>query len=104
METLKQISLADLRAEVLRREQEEADAALAARVERNTKFFEHRDILLQLMEHGRTSCSDDNPINGDLNPGNGRTAPRCYKCAIINLSEFELADVELDISVTVRTA
>lgn len=104
MESIKQASLADLRAEVARREQEMAEAALAARVEKNTKIFKHRDVLLSLMEHGRTSCSDANPINGSLDPGNGRTEPRCTKCALINLSEFELADVDLGVSITVRAA
>ncbi len=103
METLKSASTAELKAELERRELEAAEAALATRLKKNQLVFEHRDVLLSLMQHGRTSCSDENPVNGSLDPGNGRTAPRCYKCALLNLSEFELDDVELDVTVTVRS-
>lgn len=99
---LKNASIADLKAELERREAAVAEAALNARIEKNTLFLNHRDVLLQLMEHSRTSCSDANPINGNLNPGSGRTAPRCYKCALINLSEFDVAYVEMDLGFSVR--
>jgi len=98
MEILKSASTAELKAELERRELE-----AAARLKKNQLVFERRDVLLSLMQHGRTSCSDENPVNGSLDPGNGRTAPRCYKCALLNLSEFELDDVELDVTVTVRS-
>lgn len=101
---LKNASTADLKAELERREAAAAEAALHARIEKNMLFLNNRDTLLQLMEHSRTSCSDDNPINGTMDPGSGRTAPRCYKCALINLSEFQLVDVEIDVSITVRAA
>lgn len=97
---LKNASTADLKAELERREA--AAAALNARIEKNTLFLNHRDVLLQLMEHSRTSCSDANPINGNLNPGSGRTAPRCYKCALINLSEFDVAYVEMYLGFSIR--
>jgi len=102
MDNLKNLSTADLKAELERREQEAAEAALAARLRKNQAVFAHKDVLLSLMTHGRTSCSDENPSNGSLDPGNGRTAPRCYKCALLNLSEFELDEVELDVTVTVH--
>ena len=97
MDKLKNLSTADLKAELERREQETAEAALAASLRKNQAVFAHKDVLLSLMTHSRTSCSDENPSNGSLDP-----APRCYKCALLNLSEFELDEVELDVTVTVH--
>lgn len=101
MANLEQASTADLKAELERREAAAAEAALHARIEKNMLFLNNRDTLLQLMEHGRTSCSDDNPING-MDPGSGRTVPRCYKCALINLSVFDVAHVEMDLGFSIR--
>ena len=99
---LKNMSTADLKAELERREAAASEAALNARIEKNMLFLSRRAVLLQLMEHGRTSCSDENPINGNLNPGSGRTAPRCYKCALINLTVFDVEHVEMDLGFSIR--
>lgn len=102
MANLEKASTADLKAELERREAATAEAALHARIKKNMFFLNNRDTLLQLMEHGRTSCSDDNPINGTMDPGSGRTVPRCYKCALINLSVFDLTHVEMDLGFSIR--
>lgn len=43
----------------------------------------HKDALLELLEHDRTSCSDKDPQNG-FDSGKH---PRCSKCALMELLE-----------------
>lgn len=59
---------------------------------------EHKDFVLSLIEHSRTSCSDDHPCNGyDYDKG----YPRCKKCFLIEILNGEWEneiDVKFDVS------
>lgn len=95
MSALTNLSDDELRAELARREKERADAATLVRSERFTTLVRNRDVLLELVPHGRTSCSDSNPINGLDSSEHG---PRCTRCALLELGvgdaflyEFELS-------------
>jgi len=46
----------------------------------NKAFF--HELLKQVPEHGRTSCSDDRPGNWYTTPGRGGY-PRCTRCALL---------------------
>jgi hypothetical protein len=88
MPNLKDISDADLRAELSRREAErkaieEAEARERLQREDDAKqalfdlIRENRDVFLNLVpEHSRTSCSDERPQNPDRN---------CTRCALLVL-------------------
>jgi hypothetical protein len=48
--------------------------------------------LSRMFDHGRTSCSDENPGNGGLNP-------RCVKCRlmeIVKMDPFEAEDIVIE--------
>lgn len=59
---------------------------------------EHKDFILSLIEHSRTSCSDEYPCNGyDYDKGYAR----CNKCCLIEILNGEWGnkiDVEFDVS------
>ena len=88
-----------LQAEVKRREKIAEEKRRELRREKNLKILAAKDTLLSLMEHGRTSCSDANPVNGK---GSGDGYPRCNKCAIMDLNEWNLEDTEILIDFTIR--
>ncbi len=48
---------------------------------------EHADVILPLLEHDRTSCSDTNVDNGFGSRGDN--GYRCAKCALIELIQHE---------------
>ena len=68
----------ELRDQKIQLEEEEAEACFE-------KIKAAKDVLLPLLEHDRTSCSDDTPINGLDFKG----VYRCAKCALINLLESD---------------
>jgi hypothetical protein len=92
MSSLRDISDADLRAELSRREAERKAIEEAERRDRLQKenaakeaLFDliraNRDVFLNLVpEHSRTSCSDDHPQNPDRN---------CTRCALLILLRKE---------------
>lgn len=90
---------ASFAAEQKRREDERRAAAIATLTNKNRTLFANRDLLLSLMEHSRTSCSDTDLANRFFGQGGH---PRCYKCALMALDEFDLARVEINVEVTVR--
>jgi hypothetical protein len=46
------------------------------------KLREHKGLILNLIEHDRTSCSDENPSNGY---GSADYVARCDKCHLIEI-------------------
>lgn len=59
---------------------------------------EHKDFILSLIEHSRTSCSDDHPCNGyDYDRGYAR-CNKCYLIEILNGEWGNEIDVEFDVS------
>jgi len=46
------------------------------------ELAKHSDLILPLMEHERSSCSDENPCNGI---DHDTHLYRCAKCALIHL-------------------
>lgn len=94
---------ADLQASVAVEAQRRAEIRVAAerqrRLLKNARLFDNKGVLLSLMEHGRTSCSDENPVNGYFNE---HGVPRCNKCALIKLESYSLGDVEITVDISVR--
>lgn len=63
------------------------------------KLREHKDLLLEIIEHNRTSCSDNNVCNGW---GSSEYGARCPKCHLIELLNNEWDnDFEVDIKVEI---
>jgi len=58
------------------------------------KLREQKDLILSLIDHSRTSCSDDNVCNGY---GSGNFGARCTKCHLIELFDQDWLDGEFDI-------
>ena len=46
----------------------------------------NKEVVLRLLEHGRTSCSDDQPVNGW---GSRDGGCRCNKCGLIEILNGE---------------
>lgn len=98
MTELSNFSDEQLKAELEQREAEKKFAAYTARAARNTRIFENKELLLSLMDHGRTSCSDESPTNGYAHNG----YYRCYKCALILTDGHDLGDVEMELGFTIK--
>jgi hypothetical protein len=90
-------SVEQLKAELARREKEAAERARVERITRNTNIA---GPLLQVLEHDRTSCNDDNRANSHAN---SEGACRCARCALLDMVEHgNFADFEISLSVGVR--
>lgn len=59
------------------------------------KLKEQKDLILSLIEHSRTSCSDTNVCNGY---GTADYGARCPKCHLIEIFNNEWSDDEFEIS------
>lgn len=61
---------------------------------------ENKEIILSLLEHSRTSCSDEHPCNGySFSSENAR----CDKCYLMEILEGDWGDsFEIDFSVNIR--
>lgn len=70
---------------------------LAERVTYNRRLLEAKPVLIQLLEHSRTSCSDQDPNNGDPHYEGGGS--RCYKCLFMQLEEWNLEQLSLILTV-----
>lgn len=59
---------------------------------------DNKDIILPLIEHSRTSCSDENCCNGY---SSSEGYARCNKCFLIELlnGEFEDGEFEVDFNI-----
>lgn len=93
---LDNVSTKELRAALAARELAEKKEAARKRNEFLRLLVANKPALLPLMEHDRTSCSDENPANGLGSAENGVGA-RCMKCGLITLEEFSDVDVSLSL-------
>ena len=99
MVDLKHVSSLDLSAELARRAQEEKREQEARRHAAAIENFLLREQALSIIKHGRTSCSDSNPINAQLHPEHGM--PRCNRCFILeNESPENYLDFHISIDVS----
>ena len=55
---------------------------------------EQKDLILSLIDHSRSSCSDDNVCNGY---GSADYGARCTKCHLIEIFDQEWDDGEWEI-------
>ena len=62
------------------------------------KLRMNKDLLLGLIKHSRTSCSDDNVCNGY---GSADYGARCAKCHLIEILNDEWLDGDFDIEIDV---
>lgn len=95
--SLKNATEQELKAELARREQERRAQERLDRLERVRNLVLHRDALLPLIPHGRTSCSDDNIRNG---LGSAEYGARCTRCALLELTEFDAENYDFDLTLT----
>lgn len=87
-------SMSDLQAEEKRLQDElvkiqkaRKEREAEERYERNKKILDNKHLLLPLIEHTRTSCSDKDIANGFHSATYG---PRCVRCALLELGEHNL--------------
>jgi len=59
-----------------------------------SKLREQKDLILSLIDHSRTSCSDSNVCNGY---GSADYGARCTKCHLIEIFDQEWDDGEWEI-------
>jgi len=64
------------------------------------KLREQKDLILSLINHSRTSCSDTNICNGY---GSADYGARCTKCHLIEIfdKEWDDGEWEVDFDVTI---
>ena len=79
-----QFSKQQLEQELARREEVAQQEALSLREQGFAMLLKHRAALLELIPHGRLSCSDAYPSNG-LYSAYG---PRCARCGLLELDEY----------------
>jgi hypothetical protein len=94
--SLEHLTDQELQAELERRQLEREQAAARARQDRFVALVEHREALLALVPHGRTSCSDENPVNG-ISVGT-----RCNRCALLEVTEFDFQYYDFDLTLNFR--
>ncbi len=90
---------AEIKAELAKIKQEELNEALAQNEVKLNVLRENRDLILSLVEHSRTSCSDENNMNGLHSDGDYR----CAKCALIDVLDDEWSNnykVEFSVTIT----
>lgn len=99
MTNLAQFTNAELTAELERRAEEQRLIDLELRRREFRKLIQHREALLDLISHSRTSCSDERTINGF---GSADSGARCARCALLELDELDadLYDVKLELTFT----
>ena len=103
MVDLKHVSSMDLSAELARRAQDEKREQEAKRHATAIENFLLRERALDIIKHGRTSCSDSNPINDQLHHEHGM--PRCNRCYILtHESPEDYLDLHISIDVSLVPA
>ena len=95
--------LDDLQKEIDKQKQTIKDEEIRKRKEiskkKLDKLREHKDFLLEIIDHDRTSCSDDNVCNGY---GSASYGARCSKCRLIEVLNDDWDDEwEVDINVII---
>jgi hypothetical protein len=63
------------------------------------KFLKKNPEFLELIEHSRTSCSDENPCNGSTGLSTSRI--RCQKCLLLDILKHEDESYEIDFSIDI---
>lgn len=81
---ISEITTADLEAELKRRREEAARIEAETRYQAELLVVENIDALIYLTPHSRTSCSDENPINGI---GSASYGARCNRCLLLGVKE-----------------
>jgi hypothetical protein len=88
----------ELQDELKRRAEEARQARLAERQQRLDLVLKHRDTLLELVPHSRTSCSDQDVSNGLYSAEYG---PRCTRCGLLELDDLkDNFDVTVEVRIT----
>lgn len=107
MNDLEQISDDDIRVQIANLHQEKNRRTRLIELEqkkivvaKNKAIFALKDQLLEVIEHNRTSCADDNIANGKYSHSSG--GHRCIRCALLEIDEHDLGDVSLDLSLTIN--
>lgn len=77
---------AQLEAELNEIRQQETQELNKAAFSRIVRILDNADVLLSLISHSRSSCSDDNPSNAHTTHGRGGHF-RCAKCGLMQASE-----------------
>lgn len=94
---LRQFSKQELEAELNRREVEAKRIAYESALTLAGKYNKNIDSLLELIEHGRTSCQDNNHINGWYS-SELRRLPPCNRCFILNSPNWWDERLKLEIN------
>lgn len=80
------------------------DAKVAKEREENGKRLallrEHKDAILSLIDHDRTSCSDDRPDNGYISSYQRSWCRKCHLIEILNEEWDNEFEVSLDVTIT----
>lgn len=97
MEKLQEFTDAELAAELERRKTQTRKKELERRQRIINTIIQHRETLLALIPHSRTSCSDTLRPNSF---GSADYGPRCARCALLELEETDAH--EYDVSVTIQ--
>ena len=84
----------DLERELARREEEEKQCIINQRREKFAAIIRNRESLLDLIGHSRTSCSDENVVNGLF------SGPRCVRCALLELDELTHLDYDFQLGIS----
>lgn len=61
----------------------------------------HADIILPLIEHERSSCSDDNICNGYGSADYGARCKKCHLLEILN-GDYDAGDFYVDFDIIIR--
>ncbi len=90
---LSKVAQDDLLAELKRRETAREEAERKAKEKRDASVVANIDALLALVpEHGRTSCSDEKPVNES----------RCNRCTLLSIKSFGWVPDDLDVEISLN--
>lgn len=102
IQNLSKQELNDLDKQIRQRQKEIRNQELMERKEqvkaKIAKLREHKEVLLELIQHGRSSCNDDHVCNGY---GSATYGARCSKCHLIQILNNEWGDGEFDVDIEV---
>lgn len=100
---LGEASVEELQTLLTQREKEKRDKENALLKEQHDFVLDNVDVLLKLLfpKHGRTSCSDEKPVNGRF--FGSYEAPRCSRCQLLLIKSDGYNDsMVLEASLVVR--
>lgn len=99
MTNLESFSDQDLQAELARRQEQRAKALQDERQRRFELLVKHRDVMLEFIPHGRTSCTDKEPING---LGSSNHGARCLRCALLEVDVGDCLSYDFSLELNFR--